>query len=173
MYLPIVFGFEVYNEIPIFIGFFYKFVEQALKYNWTIIAQEKYFEDPIIIEKKYNYSIEKCLEIHEVSKINKEMLNKVRKYIIPSEIGEEIINISGNIDNAWINIMKNEYEGLKKYLKSTIKKILNNTEIKAILVWRHNESINAIAKEFNIKVIEMEFSTIRKNYYNENISYLL
>ena len=171
MYLPIVFGFEVYNEIPIFIGFFYKFVEQALKYNWTIISQEKYFEDPIIIEKKYNYSIEKCLEIHEVSSMNKEILNKVKKYIIPEEIGNEIINMSGSIDNAWINLMNKEYEALKQYLKATIKTILNKNEIKAILVWRHNESISAVAKELNISVIEMEFSTIRKNYYNENISY--
>lgn len=173
MYVPIIFGYEIYNEIPVFLGFFYKFVTQCLKYNWPIIAQENYFVNPIEIEKKYNYKIENCFFYHGSNKLNFEDINAVDKYVIPKNISNEIIKQCGSIDNAWIDIMVKKFDILEKYIYKTLNIIKEKykTSIKAVLLWRHNETIYQLCKKMNIKVIEMEFSTFRYPFYNERISY--
>lgn len=173
MYVPIIFGYEIYNEIPVFLGFFYKFVTQCLKYNWPIIAQENYFVDPVEIEKKYNYKIENCFFYHGSNKLTFKDINSLDKYVIPKDVSNEIIKQCGNIDNAWIEIMIKKFDILEKNIYDMLNIIKEKYKmpIKAVLLWRHNETIYQLCKKMNIKVIEMEFSTFRYPFYNERISY--
>ena len=172
MYLPIIFGYEVYNDVPVFLGFFYKFINQCIKYNWPIICQNNYFFDPDTIEK-FNLNSDNLFKYHGATKVNYKQLDKVDKYIIPDELTTKIALECGGIDSAWINIMKDRFFELEDFIENTINLIEEKykSNIKAVLVWRHNESIYSVCKKKNIKLIEMEFSTFRYPFYNELISY--
>ena len=173
MYLPIVFGYEIYGGVPVFFGFFHKFIDACLEYNWPIIAQENYFQTLEEVKEKTGYNVYADLERHCVQHKDSSFIEKVDKYIIPDAITKQIVSESGSIDDAWVNIMKDSFSCFEKYLEQTILDIKNKykKEIKAVLVWRHNESIDSVCKKLGIKVIEMEFSTIRQPFYNDLVSY--
>lgn len=166
--IPIIFGID-FNKIPMLFGSFYKFAYYAYRNKWPIIAQEQYFLSPEIYNEKF---LDEVFEINEIERFSEKLLNEVDSYIINKDETNNIINEFGSKENAWINLMNKKshflYQVLNKYIKVILKKY---NDIKAIVVWRHNYTICLLAKKYNLKVIEMELSAIRKKTYNFGLSY--
>ena len=170
--LPIVFGIDVKDDFPIFFGSFYKFAYYCNENNWPILAQEKYYVDPKYYEKKYDINLIQVATINEIPKISKNMFSNIDKYTITTEETNSIIEEYSDIDNAWIKMMNTPNNKLVKLLSLKIMDILKqHPDLKNIIVWRHNESISQVAKKYNLTVIEMELSGVRKPNYNFGLSY--
>lgn len=170
--LPICFGVNIEKNIPIFFGAFYKFLHHCQQNNWPILAQEEYFENPTIQEKKYPIKLKNVSEINDIPNIKSIKLEEKYKYIITNEETELVLKNYSTKDEAWISLMykkdKNLYEILDKKLGTIIEKY---KDIKYIIVWRYNETINQICIKYGIRLINMEMSGFRKNSYRFTLCY--
>lgn len=170
--LPIVFGIDVKDNFPIFFGCFYKFVISAYKNNWPIIAQDEYFADPKVYKSKYGINLNDVYSINEIEAVDMNVLNSVDKFIINEDLTNKVIKEFNDKDNAWLKLMnvksKVLFKELDKILPNIIKKY---NKIDCIIVWRHNETIAQIARKYNIKMLEMELSGVRKPDYRCGLCY--
>lgn len=167
--LPIIFGIDFNKNIPILFGSFCKFAYYSYINKWPMIAQEQYFES---LKEYDNSFLAEVFDINEVREIDDSLLKKIESYKISKSQTNEVIRDFSNKEEAWINLMNKKSKSLYKILDNYIKDILKKySDISAILIWRHNHTISLLAKKYNLKVIEMELSAIRKRTYNFGLSY--
>ena len=168
-YIPVTFGIDFNDDIPMLFGSFCKFACYAAKNGWPIIAQEQYFDTL----KKYNQKfLEEVYEINEIEVLNDETLNNLDKFIIKKSQTNKVIKEFGNKNDAWIKLMNEKSEELFSILDNKINDILKiYNDIGAIIVWRHNHTVSLIAKKYGLPVIEMELSGVRKRIYKFGLSY--
>lgn len=170
--LPVIFGIDVKDDFPIFFGCFYKFLYYCSINSWPILAQEEYFVDPKYYENNFNINLKDVAKINEIPNINKGFFSKVDKFLITNDDTRSVIECYPNKDIAWVELMNSENTTLYKILDKKIGKIVEKyKDLKNILIWRHNETISRIAKKYNLNVIEMELSGVRKPSYNFGLSY--
>lgn len=170
--VPVVFGIDVKDDFPIFFGSFYKFSYYCQKNDWPIIAQDEYFVDVNYYAEKFNVNLEAVAKINEIPSLKSIKLEKLDKYTISQEETNAVIKNYKNIDEAWIKIMNNKDDTLYKILDKLIKQIVTKyNDIKALVVWRHNETISLIAKKYGLDTLEMELSGVRKPSYNFGLCY--
>lgn len=167
--LPIVFGIDFNNDIPILFGSFCKFAYYSYVNKWPIIAQEQYFDT----FKKYNKDfLKEVFDINEIGQVNDDMLSKLDCYKIDSNQTNKVIEEFHDREKAWISLMnvmsKSLYSTLDLYIEEILKKYKN---VKTIIVWRHNHTITLLAKKYKLNVIEMELSAVRKRTYEFGLSY--
>lgn len=170
--LPIIFGVDVKDNFPIFFGCFYKFIYYCSINDWPILAQEEYFIDPKYYESNFNINLREVAKINEIPSINKLIFSKVDKFIITNDETKKVIESYSNKDIAWIELMNDNNSILYDIIDNKILEILKkHKDLKNILLWRHNETISGIAKKYDLNVIEMELSGVRKPNYNFGLSY--
>lgn len=167
--LPIVFGIDFNNDIPILFGSFCKFAYYSYVNKWPIIAQEQYFDT----FEKYNKDfLKEVFDINEIGQVNDDMLSKLDCYKIDSNQTNKVIEEFHDREKAWISLMnvmsKSLYSTLDLYIEEILKKYKN---VKTIIVWRHNHTITLLAKKYKLNVIEMELSAVRKRTYEFGLSY--
>lgn len=168
-YLPIIFGIDFNDNIPMLFGSFCKFIYYSHKNNWPLIVQEQYLSSM----KKYNNDfLDEVFEINEIKPITDALLSNTESYKITKEETNLVIKEFGNKNIAWINLMNKKSNQLYKILDQKLKIILKkHKDLKAIIVWRHNHTISLIAKKYGLKLIEMELSAVRKRAYEFGLSY--
>ena len=172
--VPICFGIDVKDDFPIFFGAFYKFAHYCALNGWPIIAQEEYFEKPTYYEKKFPIDLKKIANINEIPNINKIDFDKIDKYSISLEETNKVLSNYKNKDEAWVQIMTEYDDTLFKILDKRISKIVKKyQDLKYIVVWRHNETITKLAKKYNLEMLEMELSGVRKPSYNLGLCYFV
>ena len=139
-YIPVTFGIDFNDDIPMLFGSFCKFACYAAKNGWPIIAQEQYFDTL----KKYNQKfLEEVYEINEIEVLNDETLNNLDKFIIKKSQTNKVIKEFGNKNDAWIKLMNEKSEELFSILDNKINDILKiYNDIGAIIVWRHNHTVS-------------------------------
>lgn len=170
--LPIVFGIDVKDNFPVFFGAFYKFAYYCKKNNWPIIAQEEYFVFPKYYEEKFNINLKNIANINEIPSINNASIKDIDKYLIADDETNLVINDYKNIDEAWIKMMNYKSNRLYNILDLKISEVLKKyKKIDAFIIWRHNKTIELLAKKYDIRLIEMELSGIRKKEYNMGLCY--
>lgn len=170
--LPIVFGIDVKDDFPIFFGSFYKFIYYCNKYKWPIVAQEEYFLNPEIYKETHGINLCQVSAINEIEQINENLFNGIDKYIIKKNETENVTSEFGSKDSAWINLMNCSSKKLNIIIEKFLEKIIKKyKKIDAIIIWRHNKTIEELARKYNIKIIEMELSAIRKPDYKFGLSY--
>lgn len=167
--LPIVFGIDFNNDIPILFGSFCKFAYYSYVNKWPIIAQEQYFDT----FEKYNKDfLKEVFDINEIGQVNDGMLSKLDCYKIDNNQTNKVIEEFHDREKAWISLMnvmsKSLYSTLDLYIEEILKKYKN---VKTIIVWRHNHTITSLAKKYKLNVIEMELSALRKRTYEFGLSY--
>jgi hypothetical protein len=171
MYIPFVFNID-YEELktPKYMWIFYKFIDFCSKYDFPIIAQEKYFESP----DTYNHAVDFMTVDYEFSIPTKEQLIKKNKYQISEEETNQIIDIYTDKEKCWLDLLKNENKILEKLIEEKLKLIQNdfsNANIKAILTWVYLPSLKKVCDRMNIPLIQLELSAIRKENYNLTLGY--
>lgn len=170
--LPICFGINIEKDIPVFFGAFYKFLYYCQENNWPILAQEEYYENPIIQEKKYPIKLSEVSKINDIPSIKSINVAKKNKYIITKKETESIIKNYEDKDDAWIRLMNEEDSNLFNLLENKINKIIKkHNDIRYIIIWRYNATIEKICKKFKFKLINLEMSGFRKPSYNFTLCY--
>lgn len=168
-YIPIVFGIDHNNDIPILFGSFCKFAYYAAKNKWPFVVQKHYLEKIFSFNKDF---MDEVYQINEINSIDKKIINNVDFYIIDEEQTKSVINNFKSKEEAWIKLMNKKNNSLYLILDSILNDIFcKYKNIGGFIVWRHNETISQLAKKYGVKVIEMELSGVRKKYYNFGLSY--
>lgn len=169
--VPIIFGVNI-SKYPIFFGAFYKFSYYCSINNWPIIAQEDYFKEPNYFKKTLGMNLDEVSLINEIPNLNKINYNSIDKYLITNEETDAVIKNYKDKDEAWIKLMNNKDNTLFEILDSKLSLIMKKyDDIKYLVVWRHNDTISQLANKYNLKVLEMELSGVRKKSYNFGLCY--
>ncbi|MFL0163861.1 GT99 family glycosyltransferase N-terminal domain-containing protein [Candidatus Clostridium helianthi] len=149
---------------------YYKFTSFCCKYDYPIIAQERYdfsIHDHFVNNKvfldepQHNWTDVICFR--------EEQDKYIDKYFIPESISNTIINKYGSEESAYINYLIGENLELEAFLDETILKIEKKYErkITAFLNWNTSESLKKVADKHGIKVIHLELAPVRKyNYFH-------
>ena len=170
--LPICFGVNIEKDIPVFFGAFYKFLYYCQENDWPILAQEEYYEKPTIQEKKYPIKLQEVSKINDIPSIKSIKVKENNKYIITKQETELVFKEYKDKDEAWIKMMNIPNNTLLKILEEKLKVILkNHKQLKYIVIWRHNATIEELCKKNNLSLINMEMAGFRKPSYNFTLCY--
>lgn len=149
---------------------YYKFTSFCYKYNYPIIAQERYdfpIHDHFVNNKVFLNEQQHCWT--DVCQFCEEQDKYVDKYFIPEVISENMVNKYDSQENAHTNYLIGENLELESFLEDTIIKIQNkyDKKITAFLNWNTSESLKKVASKYDIKVIHFELAPLRKyNYFH-------
>lgn len=167
--LPIVFGMDFNKDIPMLFGSFCKFAYYSYINKWPIIAQEQYFDT---FEKYNDKFLNEVFDINEIGKVDDDLLLSLDCYKISNKQTNDVVREFSNKRKAWINLMNVKSKTLYGILDLHIGNILKKyNDIRAIVVWRHNRTIELLAKKYDLDVIEMELSAVRRRTYKFGLSY--
>lgn len=175
--VPICFSLDDYDFVnKMHLRPFYAFLYFAYQNKMPIICQEEYTVDPNTYLKNDNTKdrfTDESLKQWNIKMMTTKEFSSVKKYVISNEESDEVCQPYSSRSEAFINILKRKNQRLEKILLSKINKIeeTEQRKIDAFLVWVCNPTITAIAKQRNIKIIQMELSPIRKPYYIETFGY--
>lgn len=174
MIVPFVFDlYEYSNTYPNLLMPFYKFVNFCIKYDMPIIAQEKFFVNPNEYKKSNHPATTKHFEeVHDYKVPTKDQINDLDKYVIDNNIINQIKKMYKNEDEMILSLLKDNNTILEKELEKIVKKILKKNKIDAFFVWCWNPTLEKVADKFGIKIISVEYSTIRISPYNDRLCYL-
>lgn len=173
MIVPFLFTMYDFSPIPpIFLPQFYKFVDFCLKNDCPMIIQQKYLKGKKYFEKNghpaMNLERAKLLDYNIIDDID---INRVKKYVITKEIELKYRKRYSSEEEFIISTMTKSDSYFEKILEEFVLDILKDNEIKAFLVVFWSPTLQKIAKKYNIKIISLEFSPIRKGQYNTNLGY--
>lgn len=170
--LAICFGVNIEKNIPVFFGAFYKFLYHCQKNDWPILAQEEYFENPEKQEKKYPIKLADVEKINDISDIKKIKIKPKNKYVITKKETQSFLRNYANKDEAWINLMYKVDDTLTDILDKKMKIIVKkNSDLKYVVVWRYNATIDKLCQKYQLQMINMEMSGFRKPSYNFTLCY--
>lgn len=177
MIVPVI--FELSDEKVPYLWIFYKYMYFCINNNYPIIALEDYFESP----KKYQElqsSIFKNVKngynwLWEFPEPTDKDVKKVKKVLITKEEIASIVKPHKNKFDAWVDLTKNGNKNYEKMLQSKIDEIEStyHEKIDAFLTWAWNPSMEKIAQKNEIKVINQELTTFRKNTYHQPLGYFI
>lgn len=149
---------------------FYKFLKFVSDNDSCIIGKEIYFKNPKEYEK--TWALDKnVLEMYDYQYPSLEELEKNKKFCISDDIEERMRK-----DNiGWKELLIKRYIPLEKLIEQSLNKIeeLKKSRIDIIVTWYPFYSLKQICKKRNIKLLSLEFSTIRKESYNCTLSTIL
>lgn len=173
MIVPFIFNlYEYANEKPMFLWIFYKYINFCMKYNMPIIAQEDMFIDPEKY-KKINHSATKENLLHykipNIDEVNSIVSEKILK-----NDEANILRSYKNTYEGWISILEKRNNDFEKIINRCIDNIIEkkHEKIEAIITWVSFPSLIYCCKKKNIKLIQMELSSIREqSVYNTTLGY--
>lgn len=149
---------------------YYKFTSFCCKYNYPIIAQERYnfsIHNHFVNNKVFLNEQRHCWT--DVCQFREDQDKYIDKYFIPETISNNMINRHGSQEDAHTNYLIGENLELESFLENTIVKIQNkyDKKITAFLNWNTSESLKKVAGKYGIKVIHLELAPLRKcNYFH-------
>lgn len=173
MIVPFLFDlYENSKQYPNALWVFYKFITFSKKYNFPIIAQEKYFEDlNENIDKNHSAKKEISGQINDYEIPSKNLLKNNYKYCITYE-EEELLLRKYKEKDPWVEILTKNDNELENIIDRKIKMIIaEKGKIDAIITWMWNPSLEKVCKKNKIKLIQYELSTIRKPQFNMSLGY--
>jgi hypothetical protein len=169
MFVPFVFTLEVISDYDHILPF-YKYFDMAKQYGWPIIAHERYFQsldkaDEIGLGDDWFNAVEQQWRF---TRPTKHEIEGVRKYGISETFETEIIGQFPSRMDAWIFLLKNNYESFEELIGSVFDDIVKEYEepIEAILCFFVPRSLRIAADKRGIQILSQEASTIRPPFYN-------
>src|SRR5476649_103449 len=173
MVVPFVFSLNPEKKIELD-WVYYKFTSFCCKYNYPIIAQERYNFDihkHFVDNKVFLDEPKHCWT--DVYRFCEGQDKNIDKYFIPESISDNIINEYGSEESAYINYLIGGNSELESFLDDTIVKIQDKYQkkITAFLNWNTSESLKKVANKYGIKVIHLELAPLRKYNYS-HLGYL-
>ena len=174
MIIPFLFTLDEFGrQKPTYLWTFYKFMNFGKKYQYPIIAQEKFFGDLKDENNGHGARSENSLFTFEYDLPSGEQLAINKEYCITEEEQKRIINGYNSIEEAWIDLLKKENDNLIEILREKIKNIekKHGEKVEAIFSWIWLPSVKKVANEMGISCIFYEFSTIRRPIYNCSLGY--
>lgn len=169
MIVPFIFGLED-NELN-YLWIFYKYFDFCKKNKFPIIAQEDYFKE--IQKNKFDEfyaNVEGPGRFKYTLPTQAELQIKNKNMIFNKDI-DDIIKKYDSKEQAWVSLLKERNYDFEKIIEKIIKKINRTKKIDAILVWCWIPSVKYIAKKYNIELIMMELSSIRRPFYSTDLCF--
>lgn len=171
MIVPFLFDIWEYTEYPKLLAVFYKFLNFSLKYNFPIVAQEKYFLDPKFYKGK-NFATEKlCSIYHDYKLVTRKEIEEVKKIIITKEQEDLLLAEFQSEREKVFSILSNRNKKFEELIEKIIEQLQQYGKIKAFMVWNYLPSLDYIAQKHGIKIINLEYTAIRKPYYRDTLCY--
>lgn len=172
MIVPFIMSLSVQDD-ALYTWYFYKFLDEAKKYGWPMIAQEIYFTKPSVFaaEGRWETSDTPTGDANrkrfEFERPEDADLKKIQPYMIPTELDDQLIKEKGTRNAAYCYILKERWGKLEELLCSFIEDIqAKNTEkIDAICTLCHYPSLSAVAEKYQIPVYHMEMGPLREPCY--------
>ncbi len=171
MIVPFLFTLDEYSkEYPTYQWVFYKFMDFCLKNKTNIIAQSKFFLD---VDPNHSAKSDQRQKVFDYSLPTKNDLEKNEKYSITTKEEEQIISDYDSVGDAWVDLLVKSNEKIECIIEEKINAIEkdNNKKVEAILTWVWLPTLEKIASKRNIKIIQLELSTIRRTNYNTTLGY--
>ena len=171
MIVPFLFDIWEYTEYPKLLAVFYKFLNFSLKYDFPIVAQEKYFLDPKLYKGK-NFATEKlCSIYHDYKLITKKDIDSAKKIVITKAEEKILLGELKNEKEKVFSILSSRNKKFEKLIEKIIMQLEEQDKIKAFMVWNYLPSLDYVAKKHGIKIINLEYTAIRKPYYRDTLCY--
>lgn len=169
MIVPFLYTLDEYSDFfPTYLWVFYKFLDFARKNDYPIIAQEKFFGH---VDSEHPALSENCCNRYGYELPNEEYLAKMKKYCIKKK-EEKYLAKYVDENDAWVNLLKKDNSLFQKVIEDKIKLIITDYKnVDAIITWVWNPTLEKVCKKMNIKLIQLEISTIRIDQYNEQLGY--
>ena len=167
MFIPFIFTLTPEDDLR-YLWIFYKYLGFAKKFNWPMISQAKYYEDPDKYENMGRSEVSKFTDILEYERPTEHDISLIQKYVIPDCLFDELLNKLGSQSDSWIFILKNRYEPLEKCLRDIFNEIVSknqNEKIEGILTFASFPSLLQVCNEQNIPVIHNEIGPLRNPSY--------
>ena len=172
MFIPFLFNLD--DNLKHTYWMYAKFVDFCLKNEYPMIVSEKFFNykctdknDFIYFETEKNYNTNLKFDLDSLKSKNK------IEYIFFTRDDEEKILNNTSINECMSSLIKKRNKLFEKVLDEKIQTLLKkHKNIKAFITWLYYPSLNHVLNKYNIKLINFEFSSIRKNNYNTNLCYL-
>ena len=169
MFVSFVFTLDVFSHYDCLIPFF-KHLDMMKKYCWPIISHERYFD---VVGETANLGIADS----ELSLLGQQMkfdipekkdIYDIVSYKIPLSFETELISQFPSQMDAWIFILKNNYEPFEELLLSYLEDIEKNTmtQIEGILCFYAPVSLRRAADAKKIPVFSNQASVFRPPFYN-------
>lgn len=172
MIIPFVMSLLTINRHP-YLWYFYKSLDMAKRYNWPVIAQEKYFTKPSVLVKEggmYENLIknQRAVNFRFIYELpSDEDLDQIKKYPIPQSMEDKLVKETGSFNNAMAFALKDRWTDLENLLDkyfSDIKKE-SKEKIEAVITLCWYPSLENAAKKHNIRVITIEQGLFREPAY--------
>ena len=169
MIVPFLFTLDEYsNQYPTYLWVFYKFMDFAKKYNFPVIAQEKFFKADEnhgareeYNRKKFDYELPLEKQIEENF-----------KYCITNIEEQKILSNIKSKDDNWVYLLKQEDKKFEDIIDKKLKLIIKEKgKIDAVITWIWLPSLEKVCKNNNIRLIQYELSTIRKDTFRTTLGY--
>ena len=164
MILPVILDYNLLSTDKLDgLWIFYKLLSFAQINDYCIIGREIYFENPELYKDTWHLN-EKTKEMYEYPNPNIQYLQNQRKYCISSKIEEKLEK--ENI--KWDTLLKESCDFLEKEINKQIDKIEKDKgkKVAIILSWYPFYGLEKICKKRKIKLVKMEFTSIRKEWYS-------
>ena len=168
MIVPVILSYNYLNTSKVDgLWIFYKFFSFAKENNLGIIGREKYLESPSNYKNTWDLN-ENIRKMYNYDFPDIDFLKENRKYMITNKVEEYIIN--KNYD--WSTLLSQSCKMLEDEIESKINLIEQDKKekIDIIITWYPFKSLENICQKRNIKCISVEFSSIRKEWYNYTLS---
>lgn len=172
MIIPFVMSLLTVNKHP-YLWYFYKSLDMAKRYNWPVIAQEKYFIKPsVLVKEGIMYELLISNRSHVDSSHNYELpvdedLGKIKKCSIPQAMEDKLVEETGSFNNAMAFALKNRWTDLENLLDKYFSEIKKESKekIEAVITLCWYPSLENAAKKHNIPVISIEQGLFREPAY--------
>ncbi len=175
MIVPFMFTLDEYSdEKPTAMWLMYKYLYFCYQNKMPIISMEYYFDNIITAqEKRHSSTLDIVLNRYNYKILDKKSYDKIIKSLITYKDVENIIKFYGNNDKAWESILKEKNKFIETIIESKIDEIEKkcNKKIDCLITWVWFPSLEKVAKKRNIKLLNLEISTIRKGLYREQLGY--
>lgn len=169
MFVPFVFTLDPAND-NYYLWIFYKFLNMAKRYNWPIIAQEKYFtEQPTFIESGFAETNAEVAENFEYDVPTLDDMYKIQQYPILKYVEENLINEFGSQTAAWLYLVNKRSKSLEECICTILDDIIeeNKDNIEGIFTFCDIPSLTYIAEQRNIPVFQFEWGPFRGPVYRK------
>lgn len=173
MIIPFIYNLYDYTkDRPMFLWVFYKFINFCKEYNLPIIAQEDMFKDIEYYKKKNHNAANNNWHAHYILPSNED-IRSVLSYKIPKSFDKKIVKKYKNNFECWSNLLKHRNILLENKINEAIDQLEKETnkKTKCLLCWISFKSLEYVCKKRNIKLVNYEFSSIRRGVYNCSLGY--
>ncbi len=172
MFIPFLFNLD--NNLKHTYWMYAKFVDFCLKNELPMVVSKKFYDykcndenNFIYFETVENYNTNLKFDLNSLKNKNK------IEYVFFTQDEERKILGNFSINEMMSNLIKKRNKIFEEILDKKIQFLLKKYKnLKAFITWLYYPSLNYVLNKYGIKLINFEFSSIRRNNYNTNLCYL-